>query len=224
LGAVGSYVVAGLARAGVGHVCLVDFDVIRESNINRHVWAFESTIGKSKVRAGCAFIKDINSHCSVVGKDIFVDQKVMDEILTEQVPDLVIDAIDSLNPKTQVLAACHRRGIRVVSAMGAALRTDPFQIQFGDIFESTNCPLAFRLRKRLRRLGIERGIWCVYSKQPHQKKRGVLHAGPQQDSAYSRGRPRSILGSLPTITGIFGLVLAHCAIEMLCGGFETETK
>ena len=217
LGAVGGYVVEGLARAGITRLRLVDFDAVQASNINRQILALESTIGRPKAEVARERVLDIHSSCDVEALQIFAGEETMEDILTPA-PDLLIDAIDSLNPKVQLLTAAHYRRIPILSSMGAALRTDPAKIQFGDLFSTRKCPLARRLRKRLRHNGIERGIECIYSTEEvdfdyQPPERDSVSANPFTD----RGRARRTLGSLPTLTGIFGLCLANRAILMLAG-------
>lgn len=220
IGAVGAYAVEGLARAGVGRLRLVDFDVIKPTNMNRHPYALLSTIGRAKVEAARDRIRDIDPACAVEPLALFAGPETFDRIL-DNAPDLVIDAIDSLNPKVQLLAACYTRAIPVISSMGAALRTDAFSVKTADLFDTKHCPLAQHLRQRLRRLGVGRGIVTVYSDQLQKKfvPRASPDTVPGEDTC-DRGRKRQKLGSLPTVTGIFGLAIAHCAIERLCGGIE----
>lgn len=216
LGAVGGYVVEGLARAGVRHLNLVDFDTLQPTNINRQLLALESTLGMPKAEAAQKRVLDINPECAVKALPLFTAEETLDKILTPQ-PDLLIDAIDSLNPKVQLLADAYQRKIPTISSMGAALRTDPTRIRIGDIFDTTNCPLAKHVRKRLRRRGVGKGIGCVYSTekvdfdytQPNEEDK--VGETPYSD----RGRKRNVLGSLPTVTGIFGLVIANEAIIQL---------
>jgi tRNA A37 threonylcarbamoyladenosine dehydratase len=116
-----------------------------------------------------------------------------------------------------LLTAAYERRIPTLSSMGAALRTDPTKIGIADIFDTSNCPLARHVRKRLRRRGVGRGIGCVFSSEkvdfdythPHDEIR--IGSTPHSD----RGRERNVLGSLPTVTGIFGLTLANEAIMLL---------
>lgn len=222
LGAVGGYAVEGLARAGVGSLRLFDFDTIQPSNINRQILALESTLYQPKAKVAAERVRAINPNCLVEAQEVFADQETLATIL-DPVPDLVIDAIDSLNPKIQLLSEVYKRGIPLLSSMGAALRTDPGKIAVGDIAESRGCPLAKRVRKRLRRVGIETGIRCVFSTE----KVTFTYTPPVSDpnvppaNIYeNRGRKRVILGSLPTLTGIFGLILANEAILYLSGGSE----
>lgn len=215
LGAVGGYAMEGLVRAGVGEITLVDFDTIQPSNLNRQILALDSTIGTTKVRAGECRSKDINPACRVHALELFADDQSIATILDLH-PDIVIDAIDSLNPKVQILSACHHHSMKVFSSMGAALRRDPWQIRCDDIAKTRGCPLARRLRKRLRALGVFSGITCVYSTEP------VEFTYPPTDPAdpaglptLDRGRQRNTLGSLPTLTALFGLTLANEAIRWL---------
>ena len=219
LGAVGGYAAEGLARAGIGRLRLIDFDTIQPSNINRQILALENSIGQAKVDVAKRRISLINPECRVEALQIFAAEETLNEILAPE-PDILIDAIDSLNPKVQLLAGAHKRGISTYSSMGAALRTDPGKIKTGDIMTSNHCPLAKHVRNRLRRQGIEGGIQCVYSTE----RVDFNYQGPEKTeqpaSPYEdRGRKRNVLGSLPTITGIFGLILANEVILHL-----TQTK
>lgn len=215
LGAVGGYVVEGLVRAGITKLRIVDFDTVQPSNLNRQILALETTLGRPKTEVARERILAINSECSVEALQLFAGEESLDRILSPQ-PDLLIDAIDSLNPKTQLLHAAHSRGIPVISSMGAALRTDPSKIRSGDLFTTSNCPLARHLRKRLRRRGIESGIFCVYSNEQvdfDYNQEDDTNVTPVGETPFSdRGRQRNILGSLPTITGIFGLTIANHAL------------
>ena len=215
LGAVGGYAVEGLARAGIGRFTLVDFDLIQPTNINRQILALESTLDQLKADAAVQRVCDINPACRVEALNLFIDQNNVETLLNRR-PDIIIDAIDSLNPKVQLLRASHASGIPTFSSMGAALRTDPQKIRVGDLSRTDHCPLAKRIRKRLRRDGITSGITCVYSTE------SVRFDFPQKDSdnpaerTIDRGRCRNTLGSLPTITAIFGLTLANVVIQRLC--------
>ncbi|MGQ9662594.1 MAG: tRNA threonylcarbamoyladenosine dehydratase [Kiritimatiellia bacterium] len=213
IGAVGSYAVEGLARAGVGSLRLVDFDEIRLSNINRQLYALDSTLGLPKVDVAAARVADINPRCSVEPLRLFVDARTAPTVLDPS-PDVLIDAIDSLSPKVELLTAAHRLGIRTISVMGAALRTDPSLVRVADLAETHSCPLARCVRKRLAKRGIQRGILCVFSTEP------VPTQGPhklirEEEETCVRGRPRRPLGSLSTLPGVCGLWAATEAIRML---------
>jgi tRNA A37 threonylcarbamoyladenosine dehydratase len=215
LGAVGGYALEAMARTGIGRLTVVDFDTVQPTNINRQIFALESTIGVSKVSAAADRISDINPACRIDALELFVDEQSVEELLSRQ-PDIVVDAIDSLNPKVQLLRSCYLRGFSVFSSMGAALRTDPLAVRVGDLSESSHCPLAKRIRKRLRREQIVSGITCVYSIEKIDFDYRQEIDPEQIEPGMDRGRTRNTLGSLPTITAIFGLVLANEVIKKLC--------
>ncbi|MBU0674505.1 MAG: tRNA threonylcarbamoyladenosine dehydratase [Proteobacteria bacterium] len=217
LGAVGGYVMEGLARAGIGRIRVIDFDLIQQDNINRQILALESTVGMSKAQAARQRVLQINPHCRVEALELFIDSDSMEKVLSPK-PDLVIDAIDSLGPKVSLLAACVSEEIEVISSMGAALRTDPSLVRCGDLMQTKNCPLARRVRRELRKRGVGEGITCVYSTESVD----FSYVDPEEETVrddalpeHGRGRKRRVLGSLPTLTGIFGLTIANLAIKKL---------
>jgi tRNA threonylcarbamoyladenosine dehydratase len=220
LGAVGGYAAEALGRLGVGKIRLVDYDRIKTSNLNRNILALESTLGETKVEGMRKRLLDINPACCVEALEVFAAEDSFSAIFSDR-PDMVIDAIDSLNPKVRLLLYCHENQIPVFSAMGAATRTRIQSIKTGDLFNSQGCPLAREIRSRLRRSGIQSGIFCVYSDEPARRGPNVL---VNEEDNYSRGRKRAKLGSLPTIPAIFGLTLAHHAAEYLCGSFDASVS
>lgn len=220
LGAVGGYAVEGLVRAGVHRLRIVDFDTVQPTNLNRQIIALETTLGQPKALATRDRVMAINSQCTVEPMQLFAGDETMEQILSPR-PDLLIDAIDSLNPKTQLLHGVYQREIPIISSMGAALRTDPTLICSGDLFDTKSCPLARHLRKRLRRRGVGKGITCVYSTEKIdfdyslQQEQGAEETAIGETPFSERGRKRNVLGSLPTVTGIFGLTIANLAILRL---------
>lgn len=216
LGAVGGYAVEGLVRAGVGHLRVVDFDVVQYSNFNRQLYALESTVGLPKVEAARLRAREIHPGCDVEALQLFVHHDTLDRVL-EGPPDLVIDAIDGVSPKVALIEAAVRRGIPIVSSMGAALRSDPGRIRTGKLSEATHCPLARRVRRFLRSRGVAPEVPCVYSDEPTAGLPDTALGDPSDDAAtvVERGRRRRTLGSLSTITGIFGLTAATAALKIL---------
>lgn len=213
LGAVGSYAVEGLARSGVGALRLVDFDTVHVTNINRQLYALESTLDQPKTEVARERVLEINPACRVEAVSAFVNRDTVAGVL-DPVPDLLVDAIDSLGPKAALLAEAAQRDIPVVSSMGAALRRDPSRIRIGPLFATSGCPLARHLRKRLRRLAPSANIVCVYSDEPVPDVNAGADDG--EDSLLATAsRPRRVLGSMSTLTGIFGLYLATEAIRRL---------
>lgn len=217
LGAVGSYAVEALARAGVGRLRLVDFDVIRPSNINRQLYALHSTVGQPKIEMARQRVRDINPACEVECLHAFIHVDTMDQVLAGP-PNLVIDAIDALNPKIELLSASITRGLPIVSSMGAAGRTDPTAIRVGPLSASLNCHLARMVRKRLRHRKLSLNLTAVYSIElAPDNFEGDLDCAVTEET-FVRGRLREPLGSLPTLTGIFGLALANAGLQILAGG------
>jgi tRNA A37 threonylcarbamoyladenosine dehydratase len=162
MGAVGSYALEALARSGVGHFRLVDFDTVGLTNINRQLLATESSLGRKKVLVARDRVLDINPNATVEPLDLFAHEESLDTILAPPI-DLLVDAIDSLTPKLALLEGAYRRGIPTVSSMGAALRTDPTLIATADLMDTRGCPLAKQVRTKLRRRDVGRGIMAVYS-------------------------------------------------------------
>jgi tRNA A37 threonylcarbamoyladenosine dehydratase len=220
LGAVGSFATEALARAGVGHLRLADFDRVAPSNLNRQIYALESTLGRPKVEVARARVLDIHPACEVEALDLFVHADTVARIL-EGPPDVVVDAIDSLNPKLALLAAAALAGVPVVSAMGAALKRDPCAVRVGALEDSRTCRLARLVRKNLRRRGVAGRIRCVYSEEPPARALG--ERAPDEHDA-SRGRVRAALGSLPTVTGTFGLVAANEALALILEDLSGKGK
>lgn len=209
VGAVGGYALEAIARAGVGHLILVDFDVFDETNINRQILALGSTVGRKKIEVAKERVLDINPHCNVEVRDVFINNDTLPALLDEKV-DFVIDAIDSLSSKCSLIEALLARKIPFISSMGAALRTDTSFIKLGTLDKTKNCGLAKHLRQRLRRRGADiKKVRCVYSDEPageRRKQAVVVNVNPEE---------RNVLGSLPTITAIFGLMMANEAIKTL---------
>ena len=205
VGAVGSYSLEALARSGIGTFRLVDFDTVEYSNINRQLVALESTIGKRKVDVACSRIHDIEHEIKVQTLPVFVDESTIEQVFAPfegKTPDLIVDAIDSVKSKCLLLSQAYARNIPVVSSMGAALRKDPSLVRTGDLMDTWGCPLAKQVRTNVRKQGVGKGIDVVFSPE-------VV------EFTYGQDGRQKVLGSLPTLTGIFGLNLAHLALNRL---------
>ncbi len=203
LGAVGGYAVEALARMGVGAFRLFDFDIVEGSNINRQLCALASTCGRKKVDVWRERILDINPDAHVEAFDIFVDSNTVSEVLSGS-PDLIVDAVDTVQSKALIIGGAWESGISVVSSMGAARRLDPLKVGVSNIFNTSDCPLAAALRKELRRRKFQGKCMCVYSKEK------VL---PETHLNIGGENTKKILGSSPIVTGVFGLNLANLALR-----------
>ena len=215
LGGVGACAAEALARSGVGRLRLVDCDVIRPTDFNRHLFAVEETLGLPKVEAAGRRLRSVAPGIELDLREAFFHADTRDELLGGEV-SFVIDAIDSLAPKVELLCACVEKGLPVISAMGSAGRTDPMAVRIGGIRDTAGDPLARHVRRGLRRRGVTADIPVVFSVEkmgtPAEK------AGDREgEEHYRRGRERRVLPSLPSIPGIFGLCAANVVILKLSG-------
>ena len=164
VGGVGGYVAEFLARAGVGKITLVDHDMVDTTNINRQIIAMHSTVGQAKVLLLTSRIRDINPSAEIFSKFIRYNEENKDFVFDKHY-DCVIDAIDSVEDKVQLICESKRRGIKIISSMGAGNRIDTPQYEICDIFSTSNDGLAKVMRKKLRENGIEK-LTCAYTKSP----------------------------------------------------------
>lgn len=208
LGGVGAYAAEMICRAGIGKMTIVDGDRIHTTNRNRQLPALESTEGSAKATVMGNRLKDINP-----GLDLTVIQEyIKDEKITEilgQGFNYVVDAIDTLSPKIYLIYNSLQKGYPVVSSMGAGGKYDPLRISINDISETTDCPLARILRKRLHRLGIREGVTAVYSPESVDKSRVIPAAGEMNKA--------SIVGTISYMPAAFGLACASVVIRDLAG-------
>ncbi|MBR5102167.1 MAG: tRNA threonylcarbamoyladenosine dehydratase [Muribaculaceae bacterium] len=163
MGGVGGYVVEALARSGVGAIDLVDNDVVSITNINRQIVALESTIGKPKVEVARERVLDINPQCHVTTHQLFYLPSTAGEIDLKQF-DYVVDCIDTVAAKMELIRRCVASEVPILVCMGAANKLNPMAFRVADISKTNNDPLARVLRKRLRREGIKH-FKCVYSEE-----------------------------------------------------------
>ena len=213
LGAVGAAAAESLARSAVGHLTLVDFDEIRASNLNRHPFAFHSTLGQPKAGTAARFLRDINPEAEITPLSLFLDAQTAPRLLADHPCDVLIDAIDSLLPKTELLLAARAAKVPfILSCLGAARKTDPACLVAADLADSHTCPLARLLRKRLAKRGGTAGIRCIFSTET-----AVEPAEPVEPAAdfYIRGRLRPPMGSLHADTAAAGLRAARETLRFL---------
>ena len=170
VGGVGGYVAEALARSGVGHIELVDKDVVDETNINRQIIALQSTIGRYKTEVMKERILDINPDAEVVTHNIFYlpktaneyeESEAYDEIDFSQY-DYVVDAVDTVTAKLFIIEEADRCKVPVISSMGAGNKLDPTSFKVADIYKTSVCPLAKVMRRELKKRGIKK-LKCVYS-------------------------------------------------------------
>ena len=165
VGGVGSFAVEALARSGVGHLILIDKDNIDATNINRQLHALNSTVGRSKVEVMRQRIQDINPAAQVetVQKFFLPGENVEDFFICRY--DYVVDAIDNLTAKIFLVEECKRRGIKIISSMGAGNKLDSTRFKVSDIYQTSVDPIAKVMRKKLKERGIK-SLKVVWSDEP----------------------------------------------------------
>ena len=214
LGGVGSYAAEFIARAGVGTMTIVDGDDVEASNRNRQLPALATTEGMSKALIMEERIKAINPDITVNVIRSFLMPEVIEEVLSRPY-DYVVEAIDSITPKTTVMATARRKGLRIVSSMGAGGKLDPTKLQVADISKTHTCRFAQYVRKRLQKMGVKKGIKAVFSTELVIRESLMMTDGTRfKKSAY---------GTISYLPATFGAVCASVAIrDLLSDGDEKE--
>ncbi|XP_062006474.1 tRNA threonylcarbamoyladenosine dehydratase isoform X1 [Rosa rugosa] len=220
LGGVGSHAASMLLRSGVGRLLLVDFDQVSVSSLNRHAVATRADVGIPKAQCLKDHFLSIFPECHIEAKVLLYNASSEEEILSGH-PDFVLDCIDNIDTKVALLAACVRRGLKVLSATGAGARADPTRIRIADLRQSTNDPLSRAVRHRLKReYGIEGGIPVVFSLEKPKAKLLPFkgQSGEEEnpsDYQIVPGFRVRIIPVLGTIPAIFGQVMASYVLTQL---------
>ena len=222
LGGVGAYAAEMLVRAGVGHLTIVDADTVNETNKNRQLLALNSTLGQEKTAVMAHRLLDINPSLHLTTHTTFLTADNIPLVIARNrllryarndsaeailPPDYVVDAIDTLAPKIELISYCVEHRIPVVSSMGAGAKYDATAVKIADISKSYNCPLAHQLRKRLgREKGIRRGVKVVFSTELPESS--AIELVNEQNK-------RSIVGTISYLPAVFGCLCAQAVIEEL---------
>ncbi|QZY56208.1 tRNA threonylcarbamoyladenosine dehydratase [Crassaminicella profunda] len=217
IGGVGTYVAEGLARSGVGSFVLVDDDDVCLTNINRQIHALRSTVGRSKVELMKERILDINPDAKVETKKMLYTVDTAKDLLRDDY-DYVVDAIDMVSSKLDLVERCFNRGIKMISSMGAGNKLDPTQFEVTDIYKTSICPLAKVMRKELRKRGVKK-LKVVYSKEePIQPK--IIDADCKTDCICTNKERtcvarRQVPGSMAFVPSVAGLIIASVVVRDL---------
>lgn len=163
IGGVGGYVVEALARAGIGTLDLIDNDTVCESNLNRQIIALHSTLGMRKTEAAAARVKDINPEIRVIVHDCFYLPENASEF-DFSAYDYIVDAVDTVTAKIDIILRAQEAGVRVISSMGTGNKLDPAQFRISDLFKTEMDPLAKVMRRELKKRGVKR-LKVAYSKE-----------------------------------------------------------
>lgn len=199
IGGVGSYVIEGLARVGVGSFILVDKDEVDESNINRQIIATHKTIGMPKVEVAKQRILEINPTANIDIRRIFFMPE-SEDFFDEKI-DYVVDCVDTVTAKIEIIMRAKKHNISVISCMGTGNKLDPTKFEVGDIYKTSICPLAKVMRKELKKRGIV-NLKVVYSKEE-----------PIKTNKFDEETNKQIPGSISFVPSIAGLIIAGEVIK-----------
>lgn len=211
LGGVGAYAAEMIARAGVGRMTVADADTVAPSNINRQLVALHSTVGRAKAEVLAERLRDINPELRLDVVERYIKDSETDALLDADRYDYIVDAIDTLSPKLALIKGALDRGIPLVSSMGAGAKTDPTLMEIKDISKTHHCPLAHMLRKRLHKIGINRGFRAVFSPEPVREGAMIL---------CEERNKKSNVGTISYIPALFGIGCASVVIRDLAGELE----
>lgn len=220
LGGVGSYAAEALARAGVGALTLVDDDLVSESNLNRQLIALRSTVGRPKAEVAAARIADINPACRVTPVRLFYGPQTANSLPFAgpdgPLYDYVVDAVDTVSAKLEILQRAAAEGIPAISCMGTGGKLHPELLQLTTLEKTEGCPLARVMRRECRKRGLKK-VRVVYSAEPALP--GAAPFEPAEPGAPARpGAPkRTVPGSVSFVPGAAGLILAGAVVRALAG-------
>lgn len=219
IGGVGTFVVEGLVRSGVGHFVLVDDDLICVTNLNRQIHATEKTIGRVKVDVMKERILEINPQAEVEAvKSFYLSEKADDLIRNDY--DYIVDAVDTVTAKIDLVVQAQKRGIPIISCMGAGNKLDPTMFQVTDIYKTQMDPLSKVMRKELKQRGIK-SLKVVYSTEPPIKPKESEENSYYTNCVCPKGTQRTctvkkqIPGSISFVPSVAGLIIAGEVIKDL---------
>ncbi len=215
VGGVGGYAVEALARSGIGTLHLYDDDTVSESNLNRQIAALHSTIGRPKAEVMAVRVRDINPACQVEAIPMFYLPQNADEADLARY-DYVVDCIDTVTAKLELIARCAALQVNIISAMGTGNKFDPSALTLTDISKTQGCPLARTMRKELRKRGIHH-LKVVYSTElPASPLRPADYEPPKTtDTRPGSTARRDTPGSTPFVPAAAGLLLASAVVRDL---------
>lgn len=213
VGGVGGHVVEALARSGVGHIDLIDHDTVSISNLNRQIVALNSTIGKRKVDVAKQRILDINPEADVTCFPIFYLPETADTFSFYKY-DYIVDAIDTVTGKIQLIMEANQCDTPIISAMGAGNKLDPTAFEVTDIYKTSVCPLAKVMRRELKKRGIQK-LKVVYSKEQPLTPYSLDELGLSEEVEKQPQSKRQTPGSTSFAPSVAGLIIAGEVIKDL---------
>ena len=212
-GGVGSHCVEALARAGVGRLTLVDSDRVALSNLNRQIIATLDTVGRYKTQVMKERILSINPDAEVETRECFFLPENAEKFDFSGL-DYVVDAVDTVTAKLELILRARRFGVPVISSMGAGNKLDASRLEVADIYQTSVCPLARVMRRELKARGVDR-LKVVYSREEARKSPADMSSSGGTETP-APGR-RAVPGSVVFVPGAAGLILAGEVVKDLCG-------
>lgn len=206
VGGVGSFAAEFLVRAGIGNLTIVDGDTVDITNINRQLPALHSTIGMPKIKVVGDRLMDINPELNLIRIEEFISPERAHEIVTADF-NYVLDCIDSVTPKINLILAAKRKKVKVISAMGAGGKMIASKVVVKDIGKTTVCPLAKQIRKRLKKEGITSGVKAVFSLEMPDEDSLKLTDGTNYK--------KSFYGTNSWMPALFGLNAADVVVRYI---------
>lgn len=207
VGGVGAYAAEMLCRAGVGELTIVDADTVNITNINRQLPATHSTIGRLKTEVLGQRFRNINPDLRLHELPIYLKEEDMGNLLDGAQFAFIVDAIDTIAPKCTLISEAIRRGIPIVSSMGAGAKSDITQIRFADLWDTYHCGLAKAVRTRLKKEGLRRPLPVVFSTEQADRNAVITIEGEQNK--------KSTAGTISYMPAVFGCYLAEYVIRKL---------
>lgn len=206
MGGVGSFAAEFIARAGVGKMTIVDGDIVDITNINRQLPALHSTVGQPKVKIVGDRLLDINPELQLTRLEEFLTPERAFELVSKDY-DYVLDCIDSITPKLNLLIAAKRKKVKIISNMGAGGKFSSSKVMVRDISRTDVCPLAKTIRRRLKKEGISKGIKAVFSAETPDETSLKMTDG--------KNYKRSFYGTNSWMPALFGLLAAETVVKHL---------
>lgn len=205
LGGVGGYVVESLVRAGIGKLTVVDYDRIDITNINRQIIATQETIGKNKVDEIIKRARSINPDIDIIGVNEKYTEENRDFFFQDKSYDYIVDAIDMVKSKLDLIVTAKEKNIPIISSMGTGNKINPTMLEVSDIYKTSVCPLAKVMRKELKERRIKK-LKVIYSKELPMKPRNLEN---------SREKSKNI-GSISFVPSVAGLIIGGEIIKDIC--------
>ncbi|MEG1563055.1 MAG: tRNA threonylcarbamoyladenosine dehydratase [Bacteroides sp.] len=207
LGGVGAYAAEMICRAGVGRMTIVDADSVQPSNINRQLAALQTTVGRDKADVLAERFRQINPELQLTVLPLYLTGENIPSLLDAARYDFIVDAIDTISPKCDLIVQAMQRRIKIVSSMGAGAKSDVSKICFADLWETYHCGLSKAVRTRLKKMGVRHKLPVVFSTEQADPQAVIVVEGEKNK--------KSTCGTVSYLPAVFGCYLAEYVIKRL---------